>query len=133
MKIRARSMTHLKLILRIFLSSSMNRKKITQKEAIFYKLYQAFKDQPGVYIPVFEFMGEIYAKEVSKWGFVSHECSARASEMRRDNPGLIEAKKVTGVSGAKYYTYRINPEAKPEMIKDELLARFYKILKLRNA
>ncbi len=111
----------------------MNRKKITQKEAIFYKLYQAFKDTPGVYIPVFEFMGEVYAKEVGKWGFVSHECSARCSEMKKENPLLIQSITITGKSGAKYYGYRINPEVPKDITLDKSLVDIYKKIKRQPA
>lgn len=107
----------------------MTKKKITQKEAIFYKLYQAFKDNRGQYIPVFEFMGEIYAKEVGLWGFVSHECSARCSEIKTANPHLIDSIVITGKSGAKYYGYRINPEATKESLPDRSLVEFYHKIK----
>lgn len=111
----------------------MTKKKITQKEAIFYTLYKAFKETPGEYIPVFKFMGEVYCKELGLWGFVSHECSARSSEMRKENPGLIEITTITGKSGAKYYGYRFSADAKAELIKDESLLKFYKSLKAHNA
>lgn len=107
----------------------MTKKKITQKEAIFYKLYQSFKDTPGVYIPVFEFMGEVYAKEVGKWGFVSHECSARCSEMKKENPQLIESTVITGKSGAKYYGYRINPAVPKDVVLDKSIREFYQKIK----
>lgn len=107
----------------------MTRKKITQKEAIFYTLYRAFKDTPGEYVPVFKFMGEVYVPEVGKWGFVSHECSARASELRTENPGLIEKTTITGKSGAKYYGYRFSANAKPDLILDKNLLSFYQVIK----
>ncbi len=107
----------------------MNKKKITQKEAIFYKLYQAYKDKKGEYIPVFEFMGETYAKEVGLWGYVSHECSARCSEMVRENRGLIQSTPIKGKSGATFYGYRINPEAKADSEFDPSLRPFYKKIK----
>lgn len=103
------------------------RKRLTQKESIFYALYKSFKGEESFrFIPVFEFMGEHYCQEVGKWGFVSHECSARASEMKKENPELIERKTIQGKSGARYYGYRINPYVKPEMIKDSALASFHK-------
>lgn len=107
----------------------MTKKKITQKEAIFYILYRSFKENPGEYIPVFKFMGEVYCPEVGKWGFVSHECSARASELRSENPGLIDKTVITGKSGAKYYGYRFSANAKPELIKDKNLHVFYQRIK----
>lgn len=106
----------------------MTKNKITQKEAIFYTLYQAYNNNRGEYIPVFKFMGEIYCKELDLWGFVSHECSARCSEMRTDNPELIEHTVITGKSGATYYGYRINPLANVDMIKDKALLKFYNLI-----
>lgn len=107
----------------------MAKGKLTQKQAIFYRLYQAFKDNPGHYIPVHEFMGEIYAKEVGLWGYVSYECSARASEMVTSNPHLIESTKLTGRSGAKYNGYRIKLELPKGTIPDPSLVDFYNKIK----
>jgi hypothetical protein len=107
----------------------MTKRKITQKEAIFYKLYQAYKEERGKYIPVFEFMGEIYAKEVDLWGYVSHECSARCSELKTENPQLIQSTVITGKSGAKYYGYRIDPLAKSDAVFHKNLHAFYKRIK----
>ena len=105
------------------------KNSISQKEAIFYKLWLHRKSKKHEsYLPVFEFMGEIYCEEVKKWGFVSHECSARASEMMKENPGLILRTWLTGKSGAKYYGYRFSPLAKPELIKDEKLLAFYRTI-----
>lgn len=107
------------------------KNRITQREAIFYRLYRKFKEKDGEYLPVFGLMGEIYCEEVGKWGYVSYECSARASEMIKRNPELIQRQSIRGKSGATYYGYRINPNAKPEMIKDEDLGAFYR--RIRNA
>lgn len=103
----------------------MAKNKITQKEAIFYQLYKAFRETPGEYIPVFKFMGEVHCVELGLWGFVSHECSARASEMRKDNPALVEVTEIVGKSGARFYGYRLTPAARPEMIQDSALLAFY--------
>lgn len=102
------------------------RQRLTQKESIFFALYKSFKgDDSARYVPVFEFMGEHYCQEVGKWGFVSHECSARASEMKKDNPDLIERKTLTGKSGARYYGYRISPYVSKNMILDDKLKSFH--------
>lgn len=108
------------------------KKRVTQKEVIFYILYQAYKQNPDEYIPVYDLMGEIYIPELSLWGYVSYECSARASEIRRENPGLIEITTITGKTGAKYFGYKFNSKANIELIKDEKLLSFYKILKIKN-
>lgn len=105
------------------------KNKLTQKEAIFYKLYKAHKLDPEHYIPVFKFMGEIYCGELNLWGFVSHECSARCSEMKKENPDLIEYTVITGKSGAKYYGYRLNQSPTMSMIQDPKLLDFFKSLK----
>lgn len=109
----------------------MTRNKITQKEAIFYRLYLKFVQKDGEYLPVHALIGEIYCPEVGKWGYVSYECSARASEMVKQNPQLIQRTMLTGKSGAHYYGYRINPTALPEMIVDEDLKALHR--RIRNA
>lgn len=98
----------------------------TQKEAIFYTLYTLFKAKDEKYLPVHKLMGEVFVKETNQWGYASYECSARASEMIKENPGLLMRTRLTGKSGASYYGYRISPMAKPELIKDEKLFAFYK-------
>lgn len=111
----------------------MTKKKITQKEAIFYTLYKAWKETPGEYIAVFKFMGEVYCNELDLWGFVSHECSARASEMRTENPDLVQHVTITGKSGAKYFGYRLNPQATVDMIKDGALLKFHASINKRKS
>ena len=105
------------------------RNCITQREAIFYQLYTKFKLKDGEYIPVFQLMGEVWCPEVSKWGFVSYECSARASEMIKKNPQLIQRQSIRSKAGATYYGYRINPHVSVEMIQDDDLRAFHKIIK----
>lgn len=106
-------------------------------ESIFYLLYNEWqaakkKGEKPRFVPVFELMGEIYCSEVGKWGFVSYECSARASEMIKANPELIERTKIVGKSGAKYYGYRINPFVKKEYIKDPALQNFHRVVMRRQ-
>lgn len=102
------------------------KRKLTQKEAIFWKLYQRFKLKNADYMPVHELMGEIYCEPLAKWGYVSYECSARASEIIKENPALIQRSIIRGRSGATYYGYRINPAALPWMVVDPKLAAFYR-------
>jgi len=99
---------------------------ISQKEAIFYQLYARFKSKNTDYLPVHALMGEVYCKELNRWGYVSYECSARASEMITENPGLLMRTRLTGKSGARYYGYRISPAANIELIKDPRLLTFYR-------
>lgn len=88
-----------------------NRKKLTQRQVIMHKLITNRWYEGNKFIPVHEFMGEKYIKELGKWGYVSYECSARLSALVKENPGLIERVKIRGNSGAVYYGYRVHPQA----------------------
>lgn len=100
------------------------------REAIFYQLYQHFKSEKREdFVPVFQFMGEVWCEPVGKWGFVSFEVSARLSELYSENPGLIERKMLEGKSGSQYYGYRLAPNANANMIKDMKLFEFYQSIK----
>ncbi len=81
----------------------MKKNSVTMREAIFYILYTRFKAKDHTYLPVHQLMGEIFVKEVNKWGFVSYEVSARCSAMMRENPGLLQREKIRGKSGASYF------------------------------
>lgn len=100
--------------------------RVTQKEGVFYLLYKRFKEKNDAYLPVFELMGETYVAEANKWAYVSYECSARASEIMTENPGLLQRQKMRGKSGAKYYGYRLNPQPRIELIRDQSLLAFYR-------
>ncbi len=108
----------------------MAKNKLTQKEAIFYTLWKAHKADVTPYIPVFKFMGEVYCDILGLWGFVSHECSARCSELKKANPNLIQSEVIVGKSGAQYFGYRLKPDCKMSDIDDPKLLDFYKRLKL---
>ena len=104
--------------------------KITQKEAIFYQLYMQrvlaeTDEEKYKYIQIWKLIGEVFCPEVHLWGFVSYEVSARASEMFKYNTGLLERKYMRGKTGARYYGYRISINAKPSLIQDEKLLKFY--------
>lgn len=100
--------------------------RLSQKETIFYILYKKSKEDKEAYVPVFQVMGETFCKELNKWGYVSYECSARLSEMFKENPGLIERRTITGKSGARYYGYRITIYPKIELIKDPVLVELHR-------
>lgn len=104
-------------------------KRVTQKQACFYRLLKNRNEEGNVFIPVHQFMGEIYVKELDLWGYVSYECSARLSEMFSENPGLIARERITGKSGAKYYGYRIHREATSAQINDADLRVIYEAVK----
>lgn len=106
-------------------------RRATQQEAIFYRLYKLWRARDLKYLPVHELMGEVFIEELEKWGYVSYECSARASEMIRDNPGLLQRQYIVGRSGVKYYGYRLNPQPAPGMIRDPKLKAFHKLLMAR--
>lgn len=102
------------------------KNRVTQKEGIFYILYMRFKDKKIDYVPVFQLMGETYVKEINLWAYVSYECSARASEIMTENPGLLQRIKLRGRSGAKYYGYRLTPAPNIDLFKDPSLLHFYR-------
>ena len=109
---------------------------MTMHEAIFYRLYSAHRvavkeGKVAELIPVFGFMGEIWSEEIGKWGFVSHECSARVSEIFNANPGLLYRSTIVGKSGARYFGYRIAQSATLDKIKDPALANLYKRLRAK--
>lgn len=105
--------------------------RATQNESIFYQLYVRVRAKDTEFVPVYAVMGEVYLKELSKWGYISYECSSRFSQMFKDNPGLFERRKLKGKSGASYYGYRFSPGATREMVKDPALRLFYDELRHR--
>lgn len=112
----------------------MTQKKVrvTQRQAIFYQLYNARLKDPEQYVPIWHLIGEVYVEEKSCWGFVSYEVSARMSELYSQNPNLFERRMMTGKTGARYYGYRISHTASMELIKDEELLSFYKLIKRKR-
>ena len=108
----------------------MAKKKITQIQTIFYRLYKHYKSEKrDEYIPIFDFIGEIYIEELKEWGFMSYELPARFADLKRENPNLLEHKVITGKSGANYYAYRFAANPSPEKILEPSLFEFYKRLK----
>lgn len=107
----------------------MARNKVTQRQAIFYRLYNEWLKDREFYTPVWQLIGEIYVAEKRQWAFVSYECSARMSEMFTTNPNLFQRKQIEGRSGAKYYAYKIATDAKIEYFKDDSLVDFYKSIR----
>jgi hypothetical protein len=105
------------------------KKKITQRQAIFYQLYKNRLKNPDEFIPIWQLIGEVYAEEINLWGFVSYEVSARMSELWSDNLLLFERKQVVGRTGAKYYAYRIRHGASSSDINDKEILEFYQKIK----
>lgn len=104
-------------------------KKITQKKAVFYILYQEFRKNPLEWIPAWRFVGELHIKELDRWYLMSYKCPTNGLEIYKDNPGLIERQWTKGKSGATYYEYRIRGGVTANDIQDVELRRFYQILK----
>lgn len=102
------------------------------RQACFYRLYRNRKDGVNAFIPVFEFMGEVHCTELDLWGFVSHECSARMSQMRSENPNLLEIQERKSRAGGTYYAYRIRPDASASLIIAEPERALYDRIKLRE-
>jgi len=105
------------------------RDSFTQREMAFYKLYKAYKEDQSKWVAVWEFVGEIYIEELNKWAFMSYKTPANGLTIFFDNPDLLERRKVTGKSGARYYEYRIAPNPNAEKIRDEELLKFYRRIK----
>jgi len=94
------------------------------REAILYQLIKNLEAGNG-YVPVFGFCGDVHCPELKLGGFVSHEVSARLSELRKGNPALIQIeKRKAKYSPATYYAYRLNPAFTPSLIQDPDLERF---------
>lgn len=101
------------------------------REAIFYQLIKNHQKTPYEYIPVSQFQGDVWCKELNLGGFVSHECSARLSEINSDNPHLLEIeKRKAKYTPAKYHCYRLRPDFDPSYIKDKGLRSFFERLNI---
>lgn len=109
-----------------------NYRKLTQKEMAFYKLYTAFREEPGRWVSAWEFVGEMFVKELNLWVLMSYKTPTNGLDIFFENPGLLERQKVRGKSGSRYYQYRIAPNPAPEKIKDDALFQFYKIIKQKS-
>lgn len=108
---------------------SAMKQQINQKELVFYKLYTAYKENPQRWVAAWEFVGEIFVKELGKWALMSYKTPANGVAIFFENPGLILRKKTRGKSGALYYEYRICDNPGPEKIVDKALYDFYQKLK----
>jgi hypothetical protein len=107
----------------------MLKNKITQQEIAFYKLYSERKTNKERFIPVWEFVGEFFIKDLNRWELMSYTCPHRVFEIYSENPELIERKMLTGKSGSRYYGYRLNQKCNASLIKSPKLISFYKLIK----
>lgn len=95
----------------------------------FYKLYKAYKEDPDRWVKAWEFVGEMFIEELNVWVLMSYKVPANGAVIFFDNPKLIERRKTTGKSGAKYYEYRLAPEPAVSKIVDPELLKFYQLIK----
>lgn len=107
----------------------MQKRKITQKKAVFYVLWKAYREDPKQFIPAWKFVGELEISELDVWFFMSYKCPANGVDIYFENPELIERRQTKGKTGAKYYEYRIAANPSVDKIKDPELLQFYKDLK----
>ncbi len=111
----------------------MAKNRITQIQTIFYKLYKHHRsEQRDEFIPIFDFMGEIFIEELGLWGYMSYELPARFADLKRANPNLLEHKVITGKSGAKYYAYRFAANPSSDKIVDTELLAFYNKIRAKR-
>ncbi len=103
--------------------------KITQKMLAFDILYKAYKKDPEEFLPTWYFVGEFQVSNIETWHLASYKCPARLSDLYTENPGLLDRKMIVGKSGSQYYAYRIAPNPKPELIRDESIKKFYEIIR----
>lgn len=110
----------------------MKKNKITQQQMAFYKLYEERKKDPERYVAIWEFVGEIFIKEINKWELMSYTCPHRVFELFDENPLLMERKMLHGKTGAHYYGYRFSPNVSAEKIKSESILSFYQLVKSKQ-
>lgn len=104
----------------------MAKRKITSKQLAFYKLYSEFRKDPARYVSAWEFVGEIHLQEIGVWGLMSYSCPRRVIEIFNENPNLLERRKTTGKSGARYFQYRFKQTVQPTDIIEESVSEIYK-------
>lgn len=110
---------------------SQKKDRLTMRESIMYQLLQNL-EKGNVHIPVFAFMGDVYSEELKKGGFVSHECSARLSEIRKRNPDLLDVKKQKArYTNNQFYCYRLRSDFTLDSIIEKDLKQFTKELDVR--
>lgn len=107
-------------------------KKITQKKAVFYMLYQAYKNNPEEYVPIWKFVGELYIEELATWFFMSYKTPTNGPVILFENPDLVERRYTTGKSGSKFYEYRLKENPTRMKICDTDLRAFYDSIKVGN-
>lgn len=112
----------------------MKKFKITQEFQVFYKLYQTYREnkEERKWVSAWEFVGEMYIKELDQWTLMTYKTPANGVKIFFDNPGLIERERVTGKSGAKYFKYRFSKDVSVDLIQNQELLNFYKLIKSKQ-
>ena len=115
----------------------MKVKKLSQKQIAFCILYQSFKEDKEKYIPAWKFVGEVFIEPLNRHEFMSYKCPTRLTDLFTENPDLLERIEVKGLSGSKYFAYRIRDGATSADIKDHKIEELRKNLainyKYKNA
>ncbi len=102
---------------------------MTQKKAVFYVLFKAYKENAEQFVPAWKFVGELNIPELNEYFFMSYKCPANGVNLFFENPDLLERRITVGKSGAKYFEYRIAPNPSMDRIKDPVMKEFYIRLK----
>lgn len=98
---------------------------ITMKQAIFYRLLKLWRAGIRDFIAVDELAGVVQIPELGGSRIVSHEVSARVSEIFAKNPYMLEREWMRGTTGATYYGYRIAENFSAVVIKEKRLRALY--------
>lgn len=93
----------------------------------FYKLYTEAKKDKNRFVAAWEFVGEMFIKELNTWVLMSYKTPANGAKIYFENPGLIERTTISGKSGSYYYGYRI--VGGTDLIADKILIDFYREIK----
>lgn len=106
--------------------------KITQEFQVFYKLYQSYKEDPLRWVSAWEFVGEMFIKELNEWTLMSYKTPTNGLNIFFKNPGLVERQMFKGKSGSQYYQYRFAPGVSSALILDKDLLSFYNLIKTKT-
>lgn len=106
--------------------------KITQEFQVFYKLYQAYKENQDRWVSTWEFVGEMFIKELNEWVLMSYKTPTNGLNIFFKNPGLVQREWFKGKSGSHYYQYRFAPGVNATLIKDKDMLEFYTLIKSKQ-
>lgn len=110
----------------------MKKLKITQEFQVFYKLYTSFKEDPERWVSTWEFVGEMFIKELNEWVLMSYKTPTNGLNIYFKNPGLIERRMFKGKSGSNYYQYRFSQNVTSDLIIQKELLDFYNLIRSKK-